>query len=63
MSIRGPTVGRQIHEGDILYVDIPERHVRLLKKKYGESLTQDQSKCLDELIEIKRKNVDKWWAW
>ncbi|UJG42278.1 MAG: translation initiation factor IF-2 [Candidatus Heimdallarchaeum endolithica] len=63
MSIRGPTVGRQINEGDFLYIDIPERHVRLLKKKYSDSLTQDQSKCLDELIEIKRKNVDKWWAW
>ncbi len=63
MSIRGPTVGRQIHEGDILYVDIPERHVRLLNKKFSDSLSPDQAECLKELIAIKRKSVDKWWAW
>ncbi|MHA1400590.1 MAG: translation initiation factor IF-2 [Candidatus Heimdallarchaeaceae archaeon] len=63
MSIRGPTVGRQINEGDVLYIDLPERHVRLLKKKFQDSITPDQSKCLEELIKIKRENVDKWWAW
>jgi translation initiation factor 5B len=34
MSIRGPTVGRQIREGDILYVDVPEKHAVLLMKRY-----------------------------
>ena len=31
ISIDGPTVGRQIHEGDILYVNIPEKHARIVE--------------------------------
>ncbi|MCK5304478.1 MAG: translation initiation factor IF-2, partial [Candidatus Heimdallarchaeota archaeon] len=33
MSIRGPTVGRQIREGDVLYIDVPEKHAVLLMKR------------------------------
>ncbi|MCG3259639.1 MAG: translation initiation factor IF-2, partial [Candidatus Heimdallarchaeota archaeon] len=32
ISIRGPTVGRQIKEEDSLYVDVPEKHAVLLMK-------------------------------
>jgi len=28
VSIDGPTVGRQINEGDVLYVDVPEKHAQ-----------------------------------
>ncbi|MCK4895974.1 MAG: translation initiation factor IF-2, partial [Candidatus Heimdallarchaeota archaeon] len=34
MSIRGPTVGRQIKEGDVLYIDVPEKHAVLLMMRY-----------------------------
>jgi translation initiation factor IF-2 len=30
VAIDGPTVGRQIHEGDMLYVNIPEKHARII---------------------------------
>ncbi len=63
ISIRGPTVGRQIKEGDVLYVDIPERHAVLLMKKYRDMITNDDAKILEELAVIKRENVSKYWGW
>ncbi len=63
ISIRGPTVGRQIKEGDVLYIDVPERHAVLLMKKYREMITNDDAKILEELAAIKRENVSKYWGW
>ena len=63
MSIRGPTVGRQIREGDVLYVDIPEKHAVLLMKKYRDMITADDAKILEELAKIKREHVSKFWGW
>jgi len=63
ISIRGPTVGRQIKEGDVLYVDIPERHAVLLMKRYRDMITNDDAKILEELAAIKKENVHKYWGW
>ncbi len=63
MSIRGPTVGRQIREGDILYVDVPEKHAVLLMKRYRDMITADDVEILEELAKIKRKNISKFWGW
>ncbi|MHA1707674.1 MAG: translation initiation factor IF-2 [Candidatus Heimdallarchaeaceae archaeon] len=63
ISIRGPTVGRQIKEGDILYVDLPEKHAVLLMKKYQEMISSDDVKILEELAEIKKEHISKYWGW
>ena len=63
ISIRGPTVGRQIKEEDSLYVDVPEKHAVLLMKKFSEMISPDDIKVLEEFAEIKRKNVSKFWGW
>lgn len=63
ISIRGPTVGRQIKEGDVLYVDIPERHAVLLMRKYREMITNDDATILEELAKIKKEHVHKFWGW
>ncbi len=63
MSIRGPTVGRQIREGDVLYVDVPEKHAVLLMKRYRDMITADDAQILEELAKIKRENVSKFWGW
>jgi translation initiation factor 5B len=63
MSIRGPTVGRQIREGDILYVDVPEKHAVLLMKRYRDMITADDIEILEELAKIKRENVSRHWGW
>lgn len=60
VSIDGPTVGRQIKGGDILYVDLPEGVVKKLKE-IGD-LTYDEREVLDKIIEIKRKTVDRFWG-
>ncbi|MCE7743107.1 MAG: translation initiation factor IF-2 [Candidatus Heimdallarchaeota archaeon] len=63
ISIRGPTVGRQINEEDVLYVDIPERHAVLLMRKYRDMITNDDATILEELAEIKKKHAHKFWGW
>ena len=60
VSIEGPTVGRQIKGGDILYTDLPESVVKKLKEM-GD-LTYDEKEVLDKIIEIKRKTVDRFWG-
>ncbi|MDF2957648.1 MAG: Translation initiation factor IF-2 [Candidatus Alkanophagales archaeon MCA70_species_1] len=52
VSIIGPTVGRQIKEQDILYVDVPESHIGELEK-FKEYLTDDEKETLEEIKEIK----------
>jgi len=47
------TVGRQIDEGDVLLVDVPESHVRILRKR---SLTEVEKEILDEIVLMHRKN-------
>lgn len=65
ISIRGPTVGRQINEGMELLVDLPERVVRKIKTEYMGDLTLDEKEALDELIEVKRNMSDdnKYWGY
>jgi len=60
ISIEGPTVGRQIKGGDILYTDLPESIVKKLKEM-GD-LTYDEKEVLDKIIEIKRKTIDRFWG-
>ncbi|MEX2721698.1 MAG: translation initiation factor IF-2 [Candidatus Wukongarchaeota archaeon] len=62
ISLRGITIGRQVKEGDILFIDILEKHAGKLKKEYFSFMTDDEINVLEELIEIKRKQVNKFWA-
>ncbi|MHA1835920.1 MAG: translation initiation factor IF-2 [Candidatus Odinarchaeia archaeon] len=61
VSIKGPTVGRQIDEGDILYIDIPESSAKKLQRELLHELTSDEKEVLFEFIETKRKE-NKFWA-
>jgi len=65
VSIRGPTVGRQITEDMVLFVDLPESVVRKIKSKYYEDLTVDEREALEELITLKRSISDdnKFWGY
>lgn len=60
ISIDGPTVGRQIHEGDILYVNIPERHSRIVEQELMPKLSQDEREVFEQFLEIKRKKEPFW---
>lgn len=60
ISIDGPTVGRQIHEGDILYVNIPEKHARIVEMELKPKLSEDEREVLEKFLEIKRKKEPFW---
>ncbi|PTD93403.1 translation initiation factor IF-2 [archaeon SCG-AAA382B04] len=61
VSISGPIVGRQIKEGEILYVDIPEKHGKIIEEQMKDLLTEREKKIFEEIAEIKRKD-NKFWG-
>ena len=60
VAIDGPTVGRQIHEGDILYVNIPEKHARIVEQELKPRLAEDERETLENFMAIKRKKEPFW---
>ena len=57
IAVEGVTVGRQINEGDVLLVDIPESHARKLKKM---EMTAIESEVYEELLALHRKDDHFW---
>jgi translation initiation factor 5B len=43
-------VGRQINEGDVLYVDVPVQHARVLSSKFRDYLTPGELALLSEMV-------------
>ena len=60
VSMPQPIVGRHIKERDILFVDVPEKHAKLLREKYQGRLTASAVEVLRELTELKRKKEVFW---
>jgi len=60
VSMPRPVVGRHIKERNLLYVDVPEEHVRKLREKFASRLTESALNALGELVEIKRKKDPMW---
>lgn len=56
IAMKKPTVGRHIHENDVLYVNISAEETKALKKLSG-LLSPDEEAALEELVEIKRKRA------
>jgi len=53
ISVHGPTLGRQVKEEDTIY-SLPKSHeARMLRTKFHDSLTEDEAKTLQEIIDIK----------
>ncbi|MEM3396323.1 MAG: translation initiation factor IF-2 [Thermoplasmata archaeon] len=57
ISIEGPTVGRQINEGDILYTSITESEYKELKNV---TLSFEEAEALAKIVEIKKKENSFW---
>src|SRR5438094_2208578 len=49
VSIDKPMVGRQINEGDVLYVDVQVQHSRVLSSKFRAYLSSGEIALLSEL--------------
>jgi translation initiation factor 5B len=60
VSLRGPIVGRHIHEGDLLYTQIPEEHARVLLRRFEQELDPREVETLQEFIEIMRGENAFW---
>lgn len=56
VSIRGPTIGRQINEGDFFYTDLNSRHAKLLIEKFGHRLNEEEKETFEFILNIKRKS-------
>jgi len=60
ISIKDAVVGRHINEGDVLFVAVPEQHVKLFLSKFKESLDQEEIDLLNRLVETMRKTNPLW---
>ena len=54
ISIRGPTIGRQVKSNEILYVDVPDKQILAIRKKFIDELSPAEKEILNELTIIKR---------
>jgi len=62
ISLEKPIVGRHFDEKDVLYVKVPEPHVKLLNTKFSERLSVDEQEALTDYIKIMRKKMPFWGA-
>lgn len=60
ISLEKPTVGRQISEGDIIHVKIPETDAKALLSKFRDRLTQEETEALNELVALMRSKSPFW---
>jgi translation initiation factor 5B len=60
ISIDGPTVGRQINEGDLLYVEMPEKHAKIIEQELYDALHGSELETLEAFLQIKRKSNPFW---
>jgi translation initiation factor 5B len=61
VAIDGPTVGRGVDEGDELWVDLPEKHAKILEQELREDLPADERETLQAFLE-KRRSTDAFWG-
>lgn len=60
VSIENAVVGRNIGEGEVLYADVPERHLKTLVTKFPGELTEGDQETIKELIQLKRRENPVW---
>ncbi len=60
VAIEGPVVGRQVKEGDVLYIDVPEKHAKIAEQELFESMRIEDKETLMAFMEIKRRGAPFW---
>lgn len=56
ISIKNATIGRNLKISDTLYINVPERHVRILNGKFRSELSDEQISLLREFIKVMRNS-------
>jgi len=59
LAMDGITIGRQVHEKDVMYSFISEEDFKKLKE-YKDYLSNDEKEVLKEIAEIMRNNNPTW---
>ncbi len=60
ISIDGGVVGRNLHEGDILYSNVPESHFIKMKTELKGYLRNDEITAMREILKLHRKVDENW---
>ena len=60
VSIDGPTVGRQIQEGDELWTEVPEKHAKILEQEVSDEIPADELEALGMYLDKHRKRDPFW---
>lgn len=60
IAIDGVTIGRQLDGDEVLYVDVPEKHAKILERDLLDTLSEETKKAFKEFLEIKRKDNPFW---
>ena len=61
VAIDGPTVGRQIDEGDELWIDLPEKHAKILEQELSNEIPADELEALQSYLD-KHRRRDPFWG-
>jgi len=62
LSLEKPIVGRHIHEGDILYVKVPEPHAKNMLTKFPSRLSPQELDVLNNYVNVMRQKIPFWAA-
>jgi translation initiation factor 5B len=60
VAIDGPTVGRQIDEGDELWAEVPEKHAKILEQELADEIPGDELEALQSYLDKHRKRDPFW---
>ncbi|MEM4781009.1 MAG: translation initiation factor IF-2 [Halalkalicoccus sp.] len=60
VAIDGPTVGRQIEEGDELWIEVPEKHAKILEQELTEDIPADEREVLQMYLDKQRRRDPFW---
>ncbi|MGI0025939.1 MAG: translation initiation factor IF-2, partial [Nitrososphaera sp.] len=55
VSIKGPTIGRQINEGDIFYTDFNGSQAKQLLERFSHRLNEQEKAIVDLVVAMKRR--------
>jgi len=55
LSIKGPTVGRQLNEGDIFYTDLNSKEAKSLLERFSNRLNEEEQEVFNFILSKKRE--------
>ena len=56
LSIKEPTIGRQINEGDVFYTDLNSRQARILLERFSDKLSEEEQEIFNFILSKKRES-------